>query len=190
MKKAVVTLLLLLAPVLVGMSQSVISGVYMSYEDFLSGKLEYAINCSEESHKIRSQGDWNRDRFKVVHRGTKFIHDRSEVFGYRDCAGKDWRLYGKDDYQIAEKRSIIIYRRYAVSNSDPETGKIRPSYYFSVDNGDLLKLTKANLKKTFPDNHHFHDKLDETFSGGEPVSAYDNFHKMYKVNRVLAVTGN
>ena len=29
-----------------GMSQAVTSGVYMTYEDYLNGEMEYAINCS------------------------------------------------------------------------------------------------------------------------------------------------
>lgn len=173
-----------------GIAQTVTSGVYMTYEDYMNGEMEYAINCSEESHKIRPHGKLGSDKFEVVHRGEKFTHDRSEIFGYRDCDGKDWRLYGDSEYQIAETRSLIIYKQFDVKNSDPITGAIKPSYYFSVNNGDLAELTLMNLKETFPQEHDFHDKLDQAYSGDEDIASYDNYHKMYKVNRLLAITGN
>ena len=173
-----------------GLSQAVTSGVYMTYEDYLNGEMEYAINCSEESHKIRPHGSFGGEKFEVVHRGEKFTHERSDIFGYRDCDGKDWRVFGEYEYQIAETRSLIIYKRFETSNSDPITGQVNPTYYYSVNNGDVLELSAQNLKETFPEAHDFHDKLDETFSGGEDLSSYDNYHKMYKVNRLLAITGN
>ena len=191
MKKLIKTVIFtfLMAISQIGMSQTVTSGIYMTYEDYLNGEMEYAINCSEESHKIRPHATWSGDKFIVVHRGTKFTHDRAEIFGYRDCDGKDWRVHRDDDYQIAESRSIIIYKKYEEEDIDFDDGPIPPTYYFSVNNGDIFKLTKINLKKAFPEDHDLHDKLDETFIG-QDLTSYDNYHKMYKVNRVLAITGN
>ena len=190
MKKLIKTIFftILMAIGQVGMSQSVTCGVYMTFEDYLNGEMEYAINCSEESHRIRPHGTWKGDKFIVVHRGEKFTHDRSEIFGYKGCDGKDWRVYGKDDYQVAESRSIIIYIKYE-EEIDFDAGPIPPTYHFSVNNGNILRLTKMNLKKAFPDDHDLHDKLDETFIG-EDLTSYDKYHKMYKVNRVLTITGN
>lgn len=169
-------------------SQSMTSGVYMTYQDYVNGEMEYAINCSEESHKIRTHGTWSGDKFIVIHRGEKFSHDRSEIFGYRDCDGKDWRVYGVYNYLIEEAKAIIIYKRYDEESDDPDDGPIPPTYYFSVNNGAMKELNLINLKKAFPEEHDFHDKLDETFSGGRGTASYDNYHKMYKVNRVLAIT--
>jgi len=46
-------------------------------------------------------------------------------------------------------------------------------------------LTLENLKQAFPDNHRFHDALDATFAAGRVLAEYDEFHKMFKVNRLL-----
>ena len=50
-------------------------------------------------------------------------------------------------------------------------------------------LNHENLKKAFPDNHKFHDGLDASFKGKD-ISAYDAFHKMFKVNHLYLMTVN
>jgi hypothetical protein len=49
----------------------------------------------------------------------------------------------------------------------------------------ILSLTLENLKQSFPDNHRFHDMLDANFGAGQPLEQYDEFHKMFKINRLL-----
>ena len=46
-------------------------------------------------------------------------------------------------------------------------------------------MTLDNLKQALPDNHRFHDSLDMTFGAGQDLAQYDDFHKMFKVNRLL-----
>ncbi len=59
-------------------------------------------------------------------------------------------------------------------------------YFFSVGPDGLVHaLTLENLKQAFPDNHRFHDALDATFAAGRVLAEYDEFHKMFKVNRLL-----
>jgi hypothetical protein len=52
-------------------------------------------------------------------------------------------------------------------------------------NGQIKALTLENLKQAFPENHRFHDWLDATFCAGQNLGEYDEFHKMFKVNRLL-----
>ena len=51
-----------------------------------------------------------------------------------------------------------------------------------------MPLTILNLKKAFPDNHAFHDRLDMMFKNDSQLTKFDEFHKMFKVNRVLAAS--
>ena len=58
-------------------------------------------------------------------------------------------------------------------------------YFFSTDAiAAPQALTKAKLKAAFPDNHKFHDALDAQYKDDDELYTYDNFHKMYKLNRV------
>ena len=64
-----------------------------------------------------------------------------------------------------------------------EAEKYAPKYFFVSGSTDVLQeLTKENLKKAFPDNHPFHDALDENFKEDKELINYDSFHKMYKIN--------
>ena len=60
------------------------------------------------------------------------------------------------------------------------------TFHFSLNlNSPIQPLNLDNLKLAFPENHRFHDLLDANFSGGQPVSSFDDFHGTYKVNRIL-----
>jgi hypothetical protein len=81
---------------------------------------------------------------------------------------------------------IIIYKYQHLSHSPKEAEKYAPKYYFTTSNSDVLQeLTKMNLKKAFPTNHPFHDALDAQFKDDTNLYAYDDFHKMYKVDWLI-----
>jgi uncharacterized protein (DUF305 family) len=84
------------------------------------------------------------------------------------------------------QEAIIIYKYEHLGHSAKEADKYVPTYYFTTASSDvLLKLTKANLKKAYPTNHPFHDAIDANFTKDEELINYDDFHKMYKINRLL-----
>jgi len=80
---------------------------------------------------------------------------------------------------------ITIYKYVHASHSPKEADKYAPKYFFTTGSSDVLQeLTKMNLKKTFPNDHEFHDALDVNFREDKDLVNYDDFHKMYKLNRV------
>ena len=84
---------------------------------------------------------------------------------------------------------ITIYKYVHASHSPKETEKYAPKYFFVTKSSDALQeLTKENLKKAFPDSHTFHDALDDNFKEDKELINYDNFHKMYKINRIYQAT--
>ena len=64
-----------------------------------------------------------------------------------------------------------------------------PNHVCNRGNRGCAALTVNNLKQAYPDNHRFHDGLDQTFAPGG-VEEYDAFHKMFKVNRLLMASEN
>lgn len=81
---------------------------------------------------------------------------------------------------------ITIYKYVHRTHSPKENDKYKPQHYFTTSTSDVLQpLTKANLKKAYPNNHGFHDALDANFKGDDELAGYDDFHKMYKVNHLL-----
>jgi hypothetical protein len=92
------------------------------------------------------------------------------------------RIVGNQQYQILEARELYIYS----TNVLVRKGALEKAYYFSVGhNGEVLPLTIINLKKAFPNNHRFHDSLDLMFKSDSQLTKFDEFHKMFKVNRLL-----
>jgi hypothetical protein len=94
-----------------------------------------------------------------------------------------YRLVGNDRYQILEAKAVYIYSLDVIVRK----GTSEKTYFFSIGPaGDVLPLTILNLKKAFPENHAFHDLLDMSFKHDSDLTKYDDFHKMFKVNRLLA----
>lgn len=90
-------------------------------------------------------------------------------------------------YTIVNKgEPITIYKYVHRAHAPKEAEKYAPKYFFTTERSEELQLlTKENLKRAFPDQHHFHDALDATFKDDKDLTGYDDFHKMYKVNWVL-----
>jgi len=162
------------------------SGIYKTANDFQQGKLLYAINYKTEKHKINSDILFNDKEIKVKHEGTTYTLLKSETYGYKSTKGEDFRFVDNKTYKILNAgEPLLIYVYQHPSHSPKEAGKYPPMYYFSTDASSVLQpLTKANLKAAFPDNHKFHDALDAQFRNDDELSAYDSFHKMYKLNRI------
>jgi hypothetical protein len=98
---------------------------------------------------------------------------------------RNYRVVGNDRYQVIEAKTLYIYSLDVLVRK----GTSEKAYFFSVGpNGDVLPLTILNLKKAFPDNHVFHDLLDMSFKYDSDLTRYDDFHKMFKVNRLLAAS--
>ena len=99
--------------------------------------------------------------------------------------GRSFRTVGSQRYEILEAKDLVIYSTGVLVRK----GTIEKNYFFSVGvDGEIFPLTILNLKKAFPDNHAFHDSLDLMFNNDWQLTKYDDFHKMYKVNRLLAAS--
>src|SRR5215471_5712160 len=95
---------------------------------------------------------------------------------------RNYRVVGNDRYQVVEAKALYVYSLDVMVRK----GTSEKAYFFSVGpKGDVVPLTILNLKKAFPDNHTFHDLLDMSFKHDSDLTRYDDFHKMFKVNRLL-----
>ena len=166
------------------------SGIYKTTEDFQQRRLSYAINCKTEKHKINPNVFFKVAVVKVKHQGTTYTFKKSEVFGYRTCDGKEYKFVDDKEYSIlnpTEPLIIYMYQHPAHSGKDVSKGMYQPQYFFSKDaSSPLQDFTKANLKAAFPGNHKFHDALDANFKEDKDLVNYDNFHKIYKINRLYS----
>lgn len=159
------------------------SGVYISAKDFAMGKLTYEINCATEKHKIKLNEFLSKDYITVVHNQVATKLMKKEIFGYKDCDGRAFRFIKDYHFTILNPSEELIIFKYEVSPAKGQ--KAVSQFYFAFKGSDTVtELTLDNLKNSLPENHKFHDALDATFKSGDDLSAYDSFHKMFKVNHI------
>lgn len=168
------------------------SGIYKTVVDFKTQKLSYAIKYNTEKHKINSYVLYKDNVIKVKHHGTVFNLGKSETYGYRNTSGIEYRFVGDQEYKILNHHEgLLLYVYQHPSHSPKEATKYTPMYFFSTDAAaPPQELTKANLKAAFPENHKLHDAIDAQFKSDDELYAYDNFHKMYRLNRIINNSNN
>ena len=193
MKKLVKTVVVMAGIAIISASSlfAQTSGVFKTFADFASGKMEYGIDCTTEKHKIRLNEFLGKDFITVVHEGKPYNLKKDEIWGYQLCDDKIVRFQDNEHYPVADKGILWIYTKQTVKGAGYRGGtKTITTYYFSKggDNG-ILELTPLNLKASFPDNHMLHDAIDEQFKSATSLSEYDKFHKQYKINHFLESQG-
>ena len=158
------------------------TGIYLTAEDYTKGRLASESDCDSAGHKVELHDLLGKPFIDVTHGGETRRYEKSEVYGFRSCGGREYRFVGKDEYEILESRDVSIL------SFEVRRGRYRSRrHFFSVAaGGPVLPLTLQNLKRAFPNNHAFHDALDATFHGDDQLAQFDTFHKMFKVNRLLA----
>lgn len=163
------------------------TGIYKTAEDFSQRKLSYAINYKTEKHKVKDNLLFNNAEIKVEHDGEKYTLQKSEIYGFRNTRGEEFRFVDNKEYRILNPgEPLLIYTYQHAAHSPKDAQNYPKSYFFSTDAALAPQpLTKANLKAAFPDNHSFHNQLDAQFKQDSDLFAYDRFHKMYKLNWIL-----
>lgn len=164
------------------------SGVYLTAADFQQRKLAYAINCNTEQHKIKLNDFFGKSYITVKHFDSSYKLSKKQIFGYKTCNNEIVRFLNKKELVLLNPDEAILIYKHVVSR--PAKGQTNvTNYYFSKDAlSPAQSLTITNVKKAFPDNHAFHMKLDEMFKYNTELAAYDDFHKMYKLNWIFKQT--
>lgn len=168
------------------------SGVFKTYSDFSTGKMEYGIDCATEKHKIILNDFLGKDYITVIHEGKRYKLKKNEIWGYQMCDDSVTRFQGKEHFLLQDKGVVWIYIQQNVQSGSPKTGgsKTITTYYFSKDGiSGIKELTLLNIKAAFPDNHMLHDAIDGQFKSDTSLNEYDEFHKNYKINHFLESQG-
>ena len=160
------------------------SGVYLTAADYDEGRLTSEGDCGSKDHKLKLHDVFNKSYIHVTHGTETTRYAKIDLFGFRACDGKDYRFVSNQEFRILEAKELYIYTERVGSGRF-----VHERYHFSKgSNGTVLPLTRENLKDAFPDNHAFHESLDQTFGTKKDLAQYDRFHKMFKVNWLLNAT--
>lgn len=187
----VVTMVLLLAAS-ASAADKASSGIYLTADDFKKGKLTYEGWSGDSSHKLELHDVLDKPYIHVKHGNQTQRFNKSDVYGFRDSDGRSYRFIGNKEYEIRDTGPLYIYSmKHSARNPKGAPIGIATSYFFSVSaDGSVIPLTIANLKNTFPENHKLHDNLDMMFKNDSQLTQYDDFHKMFKVNRLVVASSD
>lgn len=159
------------------------SGIFRTAKDFLNGKLDFAIRCDSQSHKINADPLFKRNRVIVKHNGQTYKLAKDSVYAVRYCSGVVERLFQGKVYPMVNPGEAILIYKVAI----PAIGKTpaQTNWYFSKEAAwPIQPLTIGNLTGAFPDNHAFHDAIIAEFKTDGELSRYDPVHKMMRINRL------
>jgi hypothetical protein len=118
------------------------------------------------------------------------VCSKAEVFGFRDCDGRDYRFVANRGLRILEANELDIYATQTPVTSGNGFRAVT-DYDFSVGpRGSGQSRTLDNLKRALRDNDKFHDTLDQMFGAGQNVAQYDEFRSTFKVNRLLLTSND
>jgi hypothetical protein len=167
------------------------TGLYLTAEAYQSGRLTSESDCGSPGHKLELHDILHKSFIEVTHEGKSQRYEKSQVYGFRSCEGKDYRFVDNNEYRILEARDVSIYESAVPVENRKDTGDLNfpasRAFFFSVASGGaVLPLTRQNLKQAFPNNQAFHNALDATFHGDDELAQFDALHKMFTVNRLLA----
>lgn len=163
------------------------SGLYLSANDFSTGKLTYEINCLTEKHKISTSDFFGSKTVKVTHRDSTFKLSKSSIWGFRLCNGKEYRVFKDKEFEIIDKGAITVYQITEKSHTSPKSNQSvsKTRYFFSEDaSAPLKELTLKNVETSFASNKKFHDLIDLHFKSDAELLIYDDYYKMLRLNHI------
>lgn len=165
------------------------TGVYLTAEDYKSARLTSESDCSSPGHKVELHDLLHKSFIHVTHDGEARRYEKSKVYGFSSCGGRDYRFVDNYEYEILESRGVSIYAHDVPARNPKDTSRGLATsrvYFFSVGAaGRVLPLTVSNVKTAFPNAHALHDAIDTTFHTDDDLTQYDTFHGMFKINRLL-----
>src|SRR5262249_31159752 len=68
------------------------SGVYLTAADYENSELRFEGDCGSKAHKLELHDVLNKPYIDVRHESQKRRYSKDELFGFRDCEGRDYRV--------------------------------------------------------------------------------------------------
>jgi hypothetical protein len=120
------------------------SGIYLTYENFKTGKLTNEFNTYQKNYSLWSQGFFRNKDIELKTPDTTVVYKRSDIWGYTDHKGNLIRVFDNHHYKVLCDKGLIIYIIYSPT---------RTSYHFSKTlNDPIYRLTKKNLATVYANN--------------------------------------
>ena len=171
-------------------SAGTLSGVYLTVADYVAGRLTYAIDCRMTRHEIDRHALLDRPYVDVTHEGQRYRHAKREIYGYRECDGRDARFVDGREYGVLSTGPLHLYSGQTLVPGPKGGVRQATAYFFSTTpSGSVIPLTRAALKAWYPNHYRFHELLDQNVRSDEELAVYDALNGQYRVVMLLSQAG-
>ena len=165
-------------------AQESVQGIFVTSNDFRMNKISYAPLMNKK-YKISLHDVFYKSVINIQIGDSIFTIKKESIFGYSDIKNTVFRFKGNSLYKVINPTENILLYSKTVLGGFKNLQTITKFYFSQNDSSAILPLTKWNLKNAFMNDSAFHELLDMEFSNDNDLMQYDNFYKMYKLNRVF-----
>lgn len=163
-----------------------LSGLYVSAADFEARRLTGAISCRSMSRPIDRHAFARAKVVAMPGARPEQSFAKASLFGFRACDGTDVRFAGGANLRVVRAAPLYMYENQYLVLEGKRGSRLVTEYSFSLTVADSVRpLTIGALKRAYPENHRFHDLLDMAFRSDAELARYDEFHREYRVARLL-----
>lgn len=161
------------------------SGLYRSAADFSRHQLSLSGDCNTEKYRLLANELMSRPYVTVVQQGRERQVPKDSLFGFYDCAGHEYRFVDDNrHYPILNPGEELLLYNVEQAPVGKQSGFTK-LYFSPTAAAPIQPLTLLAVKQAFPANYRLHDLLDAQFQGRADLAAFDDLHKMTKINWLL-----
>jgi hypothetical protein len=158
------------------------SGISLSAADFQAARLEHPIDCRTARHVIDRHTVLRNSYIDVEHDGQQFRREKRDIFGYRDCDGRDVRFVDGAEYVVVEAGPIYLYTNERIEHQGRPYKRVTVFSFSVAPDSALRALTVVNIKRAYPGVPRFLVLIDAAAQRGENLTSYDDVRKTYRIN--------
>ncbi|WP_413667108.1 hypothetical protein ACEN9X_21595 [Mucilaginibacter sp. Mucisp86] len=162
---------------LMAQNENVKAGIYLTAQDYKTGKLSYV---PEAGKKLKLHEFLGGNHISVTSGSKKISLLKGNVFGYRD-GGKDYRFYQNEAYQIIDTAGFPLYAHVQLIPQGKGYSRAETYFYSTGTATPVLNLTVVNVYRSFPEQNDFRYSIRNYFHGDADLMAYDSIAREYQI---------
>ena len=111
------------------------TGIYLTADDYKVRRLTSESVCGSPGHHVELHDIVHKPFIEVTHQGEVRRYEKSEIYGFQSCGGRDYRFVGNDEYEIGESKELSIFTHEVPARSPKDTSRALPIsrlFFFSI----------------------------------------------------------
>ena len=152
------------------------AGIFLTYEDFETGKLTDGFKPYQKNYSLWPQGFFKYKDIEMKRPDTTMVYKRSDIWGYTDHKGRLIRIFNNNHYKVLCDTGLIVYIIYSPT---------RTLYHFSKTlNDPIYHISRRNLRAVYKDNAFLLQRINSTKKKHWLI--WDDKNEHYYLNKIIS----